>query len=176
MRFLKRIICVALAVMAITAFVACDKQEAVDTQTASNNGEKSNKAGISYYIEFKGQKVQMGADADPIIEAIGEYQDRKEIGDCGGLGAQVKYSYAAVEIFVLESKEKGNVIDQITFRTDAITTPEGVYIGMDTAQAKEILGEPTSESQTAFEYAGDKYVLVITVADGKVNKIDYMTV
>lgn len=174
MNILKKIICAALALLALGAFVACDKEE--DTQTEASGTKSDKTSGVSYYAEYKGVKIEMGAEADAIITALGEYQDRKEIGDCGGLGAQVKYSYPSVEVYVLESKDDGNIIDQISFRDDIISTPEGVYIGMSVADAKKALGTPTAETDKSFEYAGDKYVLVITVADGKVNKIDYLNV
>ena len=116
----------------------------------------------------------MGADADGIIESLGEPQERREIGDCGGLGAQVLYLYPSVEIYVLESKS-GNVIDQISFRDDIVSTPEGVYIGMSVSEAKDALGEPDNEASSSFEYENGDYVLVITHNEGKIRKIDYIT-
>lgn len=165
----KKIVCAVVAVLSLLTFSACNEETPENTEQATADG-------VAYYVEYRGQKITMGAKSDSIIAGLGEYQDKKEIGDCGGLGAQVKYSYPSVDVYVLESKTNGNVIDEISFRDDAITTPEGVYIGMSVAEAKEKLGTPTKESDTVIEYAGSKFVLVLTVADGKVNKIDYLNV
>ena len=164
MKKFRVIICAVLAILAVLSFSACEKDT---TESASSEN--------SFYATYKGVKIVMGADADGIIEALGEAQERKEIGDCGGLGAQVLYSYPSVEIYVLESKTDGNIIDQISFRDDIIATPEGVYIGMDVSDAKTALGEPDSEGSGAFEYENGDHVLVITHSDGKVKKIDYIT-
>ena len=164
MKKFRVIICAVLAILAVLSFSACEKDT---TESASSEN--------SFYATYKGVKIVMGADADGIIEALGEAQERKEIGDCGGLGAQVLYTYPSVEIYVLESKTEGNIIDQISFRDDIIATPEGVYIGMDVSDAKTALGEPDSEGSGAFEYENGDHVLVITHSDGKVKKIDYIT-
>ena len=164
MKKFRVIICAVLAILAVLSFSACEKDT---TEGASSEN--------SFYATYKGVKIVMGADADGIIEALGEAQERKEIGDCGGLGAQVLYNYPSVEIYVLESKTDGNIIDQISFRDDIIATPEGVYIGMDVSDAKTALGEPDSEGSGAFEYENGDHVLVITHSDGKVKKIDYIT-
>ena len=164
MKKFRVIICAVLAILAVLSFSACEKDT---TESASSEN--------SFYATYKGVKIVMGAEADGIIEALGEAQERKEIGDCGGLGAQVLYTYPSIEIYVLESKTDGNIIDQISFRDDIIATPEGVYIGMDVSDAKTALGEPDSEGSGAFEYENGDHVLVITHSDGKVKKIDYIT-
>ena len=164
MKKFRVIICAVLAILAVLSFSACEKDT---TESASSEN--------SFYATYKGVKIVMGADADGIIEALGEAQERKEIGDCGGLGAQVLYTYPSVEIYVLERKTDGNIIDQISFRDDIIATPEGVYIGMDVSDAQTALGEPDSEGSGAFEYENGDHVLVITHSDGKVKKIDYIT-
>ena len=169
---LKRIICAIVAILSLVTFTACNEEAVESTDEAASKDV----SGVEYYVEYRGQKITMGADAEAIITGLGEYQSKKEIGDCGGLGAQVRYSYPSVDVYVLESKTDGNVIDEISFRDDGITTPEGVFIGMTVAEAKGKLGTPTKESDTVIEYAGAKFVLVITISDGKVNKIDYLNV
>ncbi len=163
MKKIRVIICALLAIFAVLSFSACEKD------TESSEGENG------FYATYNGVKIVMGADADGIIDALGEAQERKEIGDCGGLGAQVLYTYPSVEIYVLESKTDGNIIDQISFRDDIIATPEGVYIGMKVSDAKTALGAPDSEGNGSFEYENGDHVLVITHSDGKVKKIDYIT-
>ena len=173
MKNFKRIACGILAALAICTFAACGKKENQTEDSADTGSKKAE--GVSFYAEYKGVKIEMGAEAEAIISKLGEYQSKKEIGDCGGLGAQVKYSYPSVDVYVLESKEDGSVIDQISFKDDVISTPEGVFIGMEVSKAKGILGTPDKESDKSMEYGDGKYALVIGFADGKVNRIDYLS-
>ena len=161
---MKKILCAAIALLCALGLVAC-KDKAAETGS-----------GVAFYVEYNGTKIELGAKADKIIESLGEPQSVREIGDCGGLGAQVKYSYPSFYVYVLESDAKGNIIDQITFRDDVVTTPEGVYIGMSVDDAKQKLGEPTAQSDTALEYQKDSFLLRLVIKGGAVEQIDYMTV
>ena len=161
---MKKILCAAIALLCAFGLVAC-KDKAAETGS-----------GVAFYVEYNGTKIELGAKADKIIESLGEPQSVREIGDCGGLGAQVKYSYPSFYVYVLESDAKGNIIDQITFRDDVVTTPEGVYIGMSAEQAKQKLGEPSAQSDTALEYQKDSFLLRLVIKGGAVEQIDYMTV
>lgn len=165
-----RAICLTLALVCMMLAVACND----DTAGESSVGGADD-SGVKLYVEYNGVTVKMGAAADDVIKALGEPQKKTEIGDCGGLGALVKYSYASVEIYVVESKDNGNVIDQITLRDDIVTTPEGVAIGMSTAEAKSALGEPDSATDKALEYKNGKYVLKISLDGDTVNGINYIT-
>lgn len=139
---------------------------------AACNANKTDKEEL--YVEYKNVKIVMGADADEIIDALGEPIDSYEIGDCGGLGAQVLYSYPSLDVYVLESKS-GDVIDAISFRDDIVTTNEGVYIGMDINEAKELLGEPDGETDKQLDYKKGDFTVSVVFADGAVSAISYET-
>lgn len=165
-----RAICLVLALMCMTFAVACND----DTVGESNVGGADD-SGVKIYVKYNDVTVKMGEAADGVIQALGEPQKKTEIGDCGGLGALVKYSYASIEIYVVESKDNGNVIDQITLRDDIVSTPEGVVIGMSVADAKVALGEPDTATDKALEYKNGKYVLKISLDGDTVNGINYIT-
>ncbi len=169
MNNLKRIIGLLLVLLSAVLVVACNKEDTSDTENTAKNG-------VAFYVEYNDTRITMGAEADSIIEKLGEAQDRREIGDCGGLGAQVKYSYPSLEIYVLESKTEGNIIDQITFRDDLVSTPEGVYIGMSADEATEKLGESTAKTDKSMEYEKNGFVLKLGIDNGSITEIDYITV
>ncbi len=179
MKIFKIIVSILLVCMCVAFCVACDNPSGVgstDRDGDSQSGSKDNdESTVKLYVEYKGTKIELGAKADSIIAALGDPQSRTEIGDCGGLGAQVRYVYTSLEIYVLQSKTDGNIIDQITLRDDLVSTPEGVYIGMSDADAKEALGEPTRETQKAIFYTSGKYTLKLDIEDGKVTDINYIT-
>lgn len=169
MKIIRIIACLALVMSCVFLTAACNKSEDVSAESDKSDG-------VAFYVEYNGAKITMGAEADKIIDALGEAQDRREIGDCGGLGAQVRYSYPSLEIYVLESKTDGNVIDQITFRDDLVTTPEGACIGMSVEDATKLLGTPSAQNDKAVEYQKNKFVLKLGILDGIVTEIDYITI
>ncbi len=169
MKNIKRMICMVLAALCLLAFCACNTEENGD------DGQAAKEGGIVLGFEYKGTKIALGDKADAIIEKLGEPQSRTEIGNCGGLGAQVRYLYPSVELDVLESKTEGNIIDAITFRDDIVTTTEGVYIGMGAEEALSKCGEGAVRDGDEIKYTDGKYALIITIADNKVSEIDYIT-
>ena len=174
MKNVKKIFVLLLAVLCLFSVVACDESKSADTNEVKDKADSQE--GVAYYFEYNGVSVELGASADGIIEKLGTYKDKKEIGDCGGLGAQVKYSYPSFDLYVLESKTDGSIIDQITFRDDIVATPEGVCIGMSLDDAKAKLGEPTSGTDTSIEYLDGNKLLKLGIEGGVITEIDYMTV
>ncbi len=168
MKAFLKIAAVMLAALMCLCVCACkDGKEPTETDGAD---------GVSCNVSYNGTKISLGAKSDSIIKALGSPQDTREIGDCGGLGAMVKYSYSSLDVYVLKSKTDGNIIDQITLRDDLVTTPEGVYIGMSAETARDKLGEPTDASDTALTYKSGKYALKLTIKDANISGIDYITV
>lgn len=174
MKYLKKSLCLILAALCLCVLASC-KDEGENADGTKEESKKS-AAGAVYYFEYNGVKVELGAKADSIISSLGEYKDKKEIGDCGGLGAQVKYSYSSFEVYVLESKTEGNIIDQITFRDDLVETHEGVCIGMSVTEVKKLLGTPTSADSSKLEYLSGEKLLRIGIEGDSVTKIDYMRI
>jgi hypothetical protein len=177
MKNIKVIISLLLVAVCIAFCVACNDTATDTTDKGGSTADKQggDTSGVKLYVEYNDVTIKLGAKADDIIEALGEPKSKTEIGDCGGLGAQVKYVYTSIEVYVLESKTDGNIIDQITFRDDLVETPEGVCIGTTAADAKKALGEPTSENDKALLYTSGKYTLKLSISDGSVSEINYIT-
>lgn len=168
---IKRILLILTVICLAASLVACDTGKG----TAGNSETSSEKSGgVSYYVSFNGTKITLGGAADQIISALGEPQSKSELGNCGGLGSQVKYTYSSVYVYVLET-ESGNTVDQIELRDDLVSTPEGVCIGMSKSEVIAKCGEATSESSGSLVYTSGKLNLVIGFdANGTVNKIAYI--
>lgn len=164
-----RVLCLTIALLCAVFCVACGDKDGKDSE--KNGSSEFDK----FYIVYNGVTVKLGDKADGVIAALGEAQSRTEIGDCGGLGAQVKYTYSSFDLYVLESKTDGNIIDQITFRDDIVSTPEGVCIGASVADTKAKLGEPTTSTDKALLYTDGKYTLKVSISGDIVTDINYIT-
>ena len=116
----------SLIALAMLLCIAC-----VISLASCNNGEEpKSEVGDIFYTTFNAVKIELGAKAEPVIKALGEANEVKQLGDCGGFGSQVKYVYDEFEIFTLKN-DKGETIDGISFINDIPTTSRGICLGDD---------------------------------------------
>ena len=135
--------------------------------------QKANESGDVFYMEYKGTKIELGAKADGVISALGEAKSVKELGDCGGLGAQVKYTYSDIELYTLKSAD-GESVDGISFTSDLVSTSKGISIGDSSDKVTEVYGQPTEQSSGAMIYTEGNMSLKFKLSNGVVSAIDYL--
>ena len=165
---IKRIIAIALMLMLCLSAVAC-----LSACNGDENGESDN--GDIYYIEYNGTKIKLGDDAERVLNALGSAKSVKELGDCGGLGAQVKYTYDDFDLYTLKSGDE-ETVDQISFRSDLVATSKGICIGDSEAKVNEAYGDSFTESKGVRSYASGDLVLKISIANGAVDAIDLIRI
>ena len=130
----------------------------------------------AFSVTYRGTTLEIGKKAESALAALGEPVNKKEIGDCGGLGAQVRYDYSSLILYVLESKD-GSVIDQITLTDDLVTTEKGICIGDSREKVLEAYGDLIqSRGEDRLVYIEGQKQLTFEVEDGKVTAIDLMQV
>ena len=101
MKMLKKIILILAALCLVLCLVACDSDKG--TTGDDNTDAKTDKnVGVSYFVNYNGTKITLGGAADATISALGTPQSKSELGNCGGLGSQVKYTYTSMYVYVLE--------------------------------------------------------------------------
>ena len=164
-RYIKIIALVLCAICAVAVLAACN--ENVDNVGADD----------TFFVEYMGVKIVLGDEnAGQIIESLGEPKSVEEVASCGDKGAQVRYAYSAINLYVVETEGVSEkTVDGIELRSDSVQTPEGVYIGMSAVEAEELLGAPDKAQDNALTYIKGKYFLRISLDDGVVSGIDYMT-
>ena len=163
-KILAAIVCIAICFGCVALLSAC-------------NGEKMPEEGKSgiYYIEYNGVRIELGKDAKTVIDALGKPKSEKELGDCGGLGAQIKYSYNDIDVYSLKNDD-GETIDQISFTSDIAQTPKGIYIGADATSVTEAYGQPTEKKDGDSRYISGNFVLKFKFEDGIVSAIEYIRI
>ena len=158
-----KICALVMAVLMLSLCIfACTKEE---------NDKNTDK---SFYVIHKGVKVELGKDANAVVNKLGEILALHTLGNCGGLGSQKKYTYSSLALFVLEDNSGNCIIDGIELYDDSITTPEGVYIGMSADEAKEKL-DGAKQSGNALTVVDGKYYLKVKLDGGKVSEIYFGT-
>lgn len=172
---MKKILAIFLCLLMMLTFVACDSGDnkgesgGDDTQKTTTTAS----ATVNYYVEVGGVKLELGADADAAIKALGTPKATAEVGNCGGQGTLTKYTYASIELYVLTSGGS-KTIDQITLLDDTVAIPEGIKIGSTQNDVKTKCKTPTKSSDSSYTYTSGNKNLKFNFRDGAVVGIDYM--
>lgn len=167
-RFLICIVAILCCVGAIVSFASCDGENQAGSK--ENNGDSMRDI---FYVKFGETKIELGKNADAVLSALGEAKSVKELGDCAGLGAQVKYSYDNFDIYTIKS-DKDETIDEISFTSDIAVTPKGICLGADVAEVTKAYGTPTSQSEKEIRYTQGQNSIKFGLKNGAVASIEYI--
>ena len=168
---LLKILAAALALSAVLFCFAACKDEQVPAETKNTKAQENTAGGVAFYVTVGQTRIELGADAAPVISALGEPQSRQEIGDCAGLGAQVRYNYPSVILYTLISGNQ-ETVDQITLRDDTVSTPAGIRIGSTEAAVLSAYGEPAVRDDSSVQYISGNLTLKFRLSEQKVSGID----
>ena len=173
---MKKILAIFLCLLMLLTLLACDSGD--DNKDKSDDGAAKTTAAessakVKYYVEAGGVKIELGADADAVITALGTPKATAEVGNCGGQGTLTKYTYASMEVYVLTSGSS-KTIDQITLLDDTISTPEGIKIGSTKHDVNTTCKNPTKSTESSYTYTSGNKNLKFNFRDGAVVGIDYM--
>ena len=164
---LKRFLCLILAmsfcISACLFVCSCNNAEQEDDETSSAN---------PFCVTYNGVKIELDKKADDVLEKLGEAKSEDNLGDCGGIGVQMKYTYADIAINTLK-EEKGEMIHKIEFKNDLPKTSKGIYIGSDEADVRSAYGTPNSEENGRLIYKKSDLELEFTIENGEVIAINY---
>ena len=169
---MKKILAILLCALMLFALAACKTDDGYqDDDDKGSSGSKGSK--VSFFVTVDNVKVELGASADAVIEALGTPKSSSPVGSCGGQGTLTKYVYASLEVHVLAT-DKTSTIDKIVLLDDTVSTPEGIRMGSTESDVKSKLGTPTSKASSSYTYVSGNKNLIVTFRDGAVVGIDYM--
>ena len=105
--------------------------------------------GASSKLSFKspnGTEVVIGADAAPVLEALGAHNSVSSSPSCGGFqGDDYTYTYNGFRVSTTPSKN-GQIICKVELTDDSLKTPQGLYIGMTRTEVEKAMKGISSES------------------------------
>lgn len=134
--------------------------------------------GASSKLAFKspnGTTVTIGADADPIIDALGSYVTSNNSPSCGGFqGNDYVYTYNGFRVSTTPAKN-GQIVCKVELTDDSVKTPEGLYIGMSRADVEKAMKAFTAESVgDNLVYTDGGVKLQVILRSGSVSGIVYV--
>ena len=126
-----------------------------------------------YVFAYKGASVQMGGKANKLLKKAGEPEKKKVSKSCAYDGKDRIYQYKDFILSTYSEKDDGpEYVNGITFRTDDVSTKEGIRIGDSLEDVEKAYGK-TEEDLGVYNYVKGSCRLQFMVSDGKVVNIRY---
>ncbi len=117
----------------------------------------------------------MNAEADPIVEALGEPVSTFEAPSCAFQGTDYIYTYDGFQINTYPLNDV-NYVSSVVFMSDAVSTPEGLEIGKTKDDMIAAYGEDYTEEYDQYTYTRGDSQLVVLIEDGYISSIEYQAV
>ena len=169
---MKKIGRITAVFLAASLFVLAGCGKGGDTAPASGSEVQIKGAG-GYVFLSKDVTVEIDAEAEPILTALGEPQSTYEAPSCAFGDLDKVWTYPGYRI---DTYQIGGVdyISDVIFTDDSVKTPEGLCIGNTVEDMKKVYGEPESiDSAQAVYLSGD--MKLVFLLDGDVIKtIEYL--
>ena len=156
---MKRISVFLLATIMLLSLVGCGSTD-IDPQEEN------------FTFAYNGTKITLGAEAAPIIDALGEPRSYTEEPSCAFEGMDKTYYYGSfyISTYPLDGKD---YIYNLWFADDGVATDEGIRIGSTQSQVEDAYGKKCFNGTNSFMLTKGQSRLVILIEDGKVSSIRY---
>jgi len=165
-----------IAIIAVLALTSCDGGSGSGTgSTAAAATTATASAGPGYVFTANGVSVTLGAEAAPIIKALGTYTHYLESPFCAGQGIGKTYSYPGFEVSTYQKNDTDGThyIPLIVLKDDSIATPEGVSIGGTLQSMINAYGSGYSEDGGQYTYDKGQTSLIFQIQDDAITVINY---
>lgn len=165
----------AVFFVAMLILVGCgggSNETAEPAGTTGGTGTSGSDSG-AYVFQTGDVTIAMNAEAAPILEALGEYDDYFESESCAFDGLDKEYTFGS---FILKTYpiEEVDYVSSVELRDDLVSTPEGIAIGSAAEDVVEAYGEPSEEG--IYSYTKGDCTLLFVVQDGVVTSIQYTAI
>ncbi len=143
-----------------------------ESQSGQENEAAENYKG--YVFISKDVVIEMDAEAEPVIEALGEPLSYFEAASCAFEGLDKIYTYSGFEINTYPGKDK-DYISSVIIKDDSVTTVEGVTIGDSKEKMEQAYGTQCTVEENLYIYEKDDMKLRFIVKDGVIEAIEYVS-
>ena len=141
------------------------EEQAAEENTASYKG---------YAYMHDGVAIEIDAQADVIIEQLGEPLSYFEAPSCAFEGIDKIYTYSSFEVETYPLNEK-DYVSLVTLKDDSVATTEGVSIGDTVDKVKEVYGSECTEESGMIIYKKDNMKLCFIIQEDTVASVEYVS-
>ena len=156
---MKRISLFLLAAIMLLSLVGCGSTD-IDPQEEN------------FSFTYNDTQITLGAEATPIINALGEPRSYTEEPSCAFDGMDKTYFYGSFYLSTYPMDGKDYVYS-IWFADDTVATEDGIRIGSAKAQVEAICGADCFNGINAYTKVLSSSRLIILMDGGTVSSIQY---
>lgn len=126
----------------------------------------------NFSFTYNCTKITMGAEAAPIIAALGEPKSYTEEPSCAFDGMDKTYYYGSfyLSTYPLDGKD---YVYSIWFADDSVATNDGIRIGSTQAQVEAVCGADCFNGTNTYTQVLDSSKLTILMENDVVSSIQY---
>ncbi len=139
---------------------------------AACDGGEETPTGTVYVFSAGNVKIEIDADAAPILTSLGGWTAYDESPSCAFEGLDKVYTYSGFEMQTYPDGDR-DFVYLVELYDDTVEGPEGLRVGSTAADVTAALGDADRQSGTAWIYNGDGMYLEILFRGDSVNKIRY---
>lgn len=156
---MKRISLFLLAAIMLLSLVGCGSTD-IDPQEEN------------FSFTYNGTKITLGAEAAPIIDALGEPRSYTEEPSCAFEGMDKTYYYGSfyLSTYPLNGKD---FVYSFWFADDSVATEDGIRIGSTQAQMETIFGANCFNGTNTYMQSKGESKVVYLLEDGLIKSIQY---
>lgn len=177
MKIRKVLLAIGMSMIMTVALTACGgsgSSSSSSDEASSSGGSASSGTTTSdsegFTFTSGSATVVMGAEADPIIESLGDDYDYFESESCAFDGLDKVYTYSGFKLNTYPVDDVDYVLS-IVFRDDTVETDEGITIGSTKDEVLEAYGDPDEEKSTSLVYEKGDTTLTIGISGDAVSTI-----
>lgn len=126
----------------------------------------------NFSFTYNDTKITLGAEAAPIIDALGEPRSYTEEPSCAFDGMDKTYYYGSFYLSTYPMEGKDYVYN-LWFADDGLATDKGIRIGSLQSQVEDAYGKECFTGTNSFMLTKGQSKLVILIEGGKVSSIRY---
>lgn len=145
----------------------------VGCSSSSSSDSDSNDSSTSGYVfEVNGTTIQLGEEADTVLEALGDPSDTFEAKSCAFDGYDITYYYSGFELQTSKPEGEDETVALIDLKDDTVETVEGIAIGSTYDDMVAAYGEG-SESGTQYVYTSGDTQITFIIEENEIISITY---
>lgn len=156
---MKKICTILLALTMVLSFTGC----------AGGNGHAQDE---NFIFTYRDIPIMPGAEAAPIVEALGEPKGYTEEASCAFDGVDKTYFYGSFYLSTCPIGGK-DFVYHIWFVDDTVATQEGISIGSAQSRVEDAYGKECFNGVNSFSLIKGSGKLLILIEDGVVKSIRY---
>ncbi len=141
-----------------------------DSASSGSTSDSSSVSADGFTFTYEGTVIEMGAEAAPVVEALGDDYDYFESESCAFDGLDKVYTYSHFKLNTYPVDDVDYVLS-IVFRDDTIETDEGITIGSSKDDVLEAYGDPDEEKTASLVYEKGDTTITFGISGDSVSTV-----